>query len=404
MLKQFSLAAVVACAVALSACGGGGGSSSGSGSSGGGGSGGGGGGGGTTPPASASISGPLDTVQTAVGTTVISPLVQATAGTPLQGVLLCANSIVTVNTLDIADAFANGLSNPTTLVSTTPAQAQAAVSALVSHLSDLLTSLANTSGSSNACNGGAAGSTTVPTTNPLAGTPLAALGDQLLPVLLSAQQQLGSGSTPLDATQLAGILATLSSAMDTAVASLGGVTGSAPIVGGVITSVQGALSQLSALATSAASGGDPTQIAGALQGLANGVLSQLLTQVLPVGNLQDLAGAGASTDLVAQLQAAVASLTGGLGTDPTTALPANPLNGLGFAALPTLVDSLVTELTGSLGGATAGSSPLTLATTLVQSVLGNLLGLAGGGSGGSGGSGGGSSQGCTLSILGLCLL
>lgn len=386
MFKKFSIATVVALTTALAACGGGGGSSSDNGS-------GSGNGGGSTPPTSASVAGPLDTVQTAVTNTVVSPLVTATAGTPLQGVLLCANSVVTMNTLDIADAFANGLQNPATLAATTPAQAQAAVTALVAHLSGLLNSLASTSLSGSSCGGGAGGSTSVPTTNPLAGTPLAALGDQLLPALLSAQQQLGGSSTPLSATQLAGIVSSLSAAFDRAMATLPAEVTSAPIVGGVIVSVQEALTQLTAIATDAASGANPAVIAADLQALATNVLSGLLTRVLPVADLQSLAGGGASTDVLATLQSAIASLTSGLATNPTTPLPSNPLSGAGFASLTTLLATFAPQLADALGGASSISSPLALATSLVQSLLSSLLSLGGSGSG----------SGCLLQILGLCL-
>ncbi|SEQ84934.1 hypothetical protein SAMN04488038_111117 [Solimonas aquatica] len=386
MFKKLSLATAVALSVSLAACGGGGGgSSSGSGS-----------GGGNTTPSSASITGPLDTVQTDVSNTVIAPLVDATSGTALEGVLLCANSIVTYNALDIADAFANGLANPTTLTSTTPAQAQAALSALVSHLVGLLNSLAATSANT-ACSGTATGSTTVPSNNPLTGTSLAALGTQLLPVLTSAQQQLG-GSSTLSATQLASILASISTAMNTAMTSISGATAGAPVLNGVLLAVKDSLAQLSTIATHAASGANGVVLAGDLQNLAETLLNDLLTQVLPVADLQSLAGSGASTDVLAQLQAAVATLTATLGTNPTTALGSNPLGGVGFASLTSLLDTLVPELTSSFSGVSGASSPLTLATTLVQTALASLLSLSGSGSNTSSGAG------CSLSLLGLCLL
>lgn len=385
MLKKLSVVTAVALSVGLSACGGGGGGSASDSGSGGG-----------VTPSSASISGPLDSVQSDVSTTVISPLVDATSGTALEGVLLCANSIVTYNTLDIADAFANGLANPTTLTSTTPAQAQAAVSALVSHLVGLLNSLAAT-GANTACSGTYAGATTVPSNNPLTGTSLAALGTQLLPALTSAQQQL-NGSSTLSATQLASILATISTALNTGVSSVSSATADVPVLGGVLVSVQDSLSQLSTIATHAASGANGVVLAGDLQNLAETVLNDLLTQVMPVANLQSLAGAGASTDVLAQLQAAVATLTASLGTNPTTALGSNPLSASGFSSLVPLVDSLVTELTSSFSGVSGASSALTLASTLVESVLANLLSLTGSGSNTSSGSG------CTLSLLGLCLI
>jgi len=344
-------------------------------------------------PQSAAVAGPLDTVQSAVTANVFVPLVTATEGTPLQSVLLCANGIATRNVLDVADAFANGLANPATLIVTTPAQAQAAVTALVGNLSGLLTSFDGT----RTCFGGSTAPTTgVPATNPLAGTPLAPLGDALLPVLLSASQQLaplaGGGVPSLSAVQLSGLIAQLSNAFSDGIAALPPEALTAPLVGGSLVTVDDALARLAALANLASTGGSPEALATSLQSLAQSVLGNLLTQVLPVGNLQDLAGGGASTDLVATLQAAVAALTASLGTDPTTALPANPLSGVGFASLTTLLDTLTAQLPGALTGS-AGLTALEAALGQLQTLLNGLLGLGGGG---------GST--CQLDLLGLCLL
>lgn len=383
--KKAGYALILSAAMLTAACGGGGSGGSTDNPS----------GGGSTPtPQSTTVAGPLDTVQTAVTSTVFVPLVSATAGTPLQPVLLCANGIATRNLLDIADAFANGLASPATLLTTAPAQAQAAVTALVGNLSGLLTSLNGTQ----SCLGGSTAPTTgIPTTNPLAGTPLAALGDQLLPILLSASQQLAPGAggvpSPLSALQLAGIVEQLSNAFSTGLASLPSDVLTAPILGGSLVTVDDALAQLASLTDLAASGAAPQVLATSFQTLAESVINNLLTKVLPVANLQTLAGGGAPTNLVATLQAAVASLTAGLGTSPTTPLPANPLGGVGFEGLTGVINQLVTTLPTALTG-TAGLTPLAAALGQVQTLLGSLLGL--------GGSGGGTGGGCLLSFLGLC--
>ena len=241
MLKKTSCALAIA-AVLVTACGGGGSSGTDS-STGGGGS----TPGGTTTPAPAAVAGPLDTVQTAVTDTVIAPLVTATAGTPLQGVLLCGNSIVTRNLLDIGDAIANGLASPSTLVSTAPAAAQGALTALVGNLSGLLGSLSG----SVTCLGGSTGSTPVPTTNPLAGTPLAPIGDALLPVLTAAMQQLAAGTNgtlpQIGATQLATIVAQLSDAYSMALTQIPAEALAAPVLGGTLTTIGNSLSSLETL-------------------------------------------------------------------------------------------------------------------------------------------------------------
>lgn len=383
MLKKTSLAAAIAAVTMLSACGGGGGGGDG-------GDGGNGGNGGSTNPV---VSGPLDPVQTTTSDSVITPLATATAGTPLQGVLLCVDSVVNQNVLDIGDAVANGLADPTTLASTTPEEAQATLSALVTNLSGLLTSLAGTA----SCTGDAAGSSVIPTTNPLAGTPLAPLGAALLPVLISAQQQLAgaSGGAPLTATQLATILDQLADAFASGFDALPPEVTGAPVVGGALVTVDHALTQLQSIATLAAGGGSPTLIASSFQALVQGVVTDLLTQVLPVADLQSLAGGGASTDLLATLQAAVASLTANLDTSPTGSLPTNPLGGSGFASLDDLVAQFTALLPEFLDTASAGDTPLDLANGPLADLINSLLAPISGGGGGGG-------SGCLLSFLGLC--
>lgn len=345
---------------------------------------------GPTPQSSPTVVGPLDTVQAAVTTSVISPLVTATANTPLQGVLLCGNSVVTQNVLDIADAFANGLASPTQLIVTTPAQAQAALAALLSNLSGLLTTLNN---GALACLGTSGGVATVPTSNPLAGTPLAPIGAALLPPLTSAAQQLtaslNGSAPPITAVQLATILSTLSTAFNQALAQLPSNVTGAPVVGGTLVTVGNALTNLSALANAAVAGASPTTLAAGFQALAQSVLTDVLTRVLPVGVLQNSAGGTAIANLVQTIQSAVATLTASLGTSPTVPLPANPLGGTGFSAISGLVTQLVAALPTGLAG-TAGQSPLTAAIGALQSLLNALLAPLTGGNG------------CILRFLGLC--
>lgn len=350
--------------------------------------GGGGGGSGTTTTAPASVPGPLDTVQNDITTTVVQPLLVATTGTPLEPVLACANSIVTRNVLDIADAFAANLSDPATLLATAPADAQGALTALVGNLSGLLGSLSGQI----TCLGGSAGTTPVPTTNPLAGTPLEAFGATLLPVLTSAAQQLApasNGTVPsLSATQLSTLVAQLSNAYALAVTQLPSEALTAPVVGGTLVTVGNSLTDLEALTGLAAGGAAPDVLAASFQALAESTLNDLLTLVLPAGALQDAAGSGAP-DVVGMIQTAVATLTASLGTDPTTALPANPLSGTGFTALTDLVAQLTALLPGDLTGTTG--TPLDTATGPLLTLINSLFAPATGGTG--------TGSGCLLGIL-----
>lgn len=381
MFKKISLAAVVALGTVLTGCGGGGGGGNDGNPSG--------GGGGSTNP---TVAGPLDTVQASLSDSVISPLKSAAIGTPLEDVLACTDSVVNQNVLDIADAFAAALANPATLASTAPAEAQAAVMSLIANLSGYLNSLSSLTNVAT-CTGDAFGGTSIPTSNPLAGTPLEALGTQMLQALTQAQALIPTNGSALSAAQLNSIVTLLSSGFTSGLGGIGTDPSDLPIIGGSLLSVEDALAQLQLLTAGGAAGiPDPTALAAQFQTLAQSVLSGQLTQLLPVGDLQSLAGGG---DLLATFQAAITQLTGGLGTlgaGGLPALPANPLSGAGFAGLDSLLD-LFTGAGGlptALDGATltqllnvGGSNPLT-------ALISSLTTPIGGGGGGS----------CTLPILG----
>lgn len=372
MFKKCALAALVATTTVLTACGGGGGSG-GDGSS-------------TTPPPPTTVSGPLNPVQTSLSSELISPLSTATAGTPLEGVLNCTDAIVNQNILDIVDAFAIAVGHPNTLSTTAPALAQGALNDLVANLGTYLTALSGVGDCA-----GAAGS--LPGTNPLAGTPLDALGAQLLPVLSQVQAMLPANDQQLSADQLNQIVAMLSSAFDSGIASLGTDPSTLPFFGDSLLGVQDALNQLSTLA---AMGTVPSPnqnvIAAQIQSLVNSVLSNELTQLLPVADLQGAAGGG---DLVATFQAAIDQLTAGL-ANPTSGglppLPIDPFGAAGFGSLDNLVDLLTG--TGGLPTALDGATLLQLLTPGASNPLEGLFTLLTdpivGGDPGS----------CTLPILG----
>jgi len=379
MFKKALLALTVAGSLVLTGCGGGGG-----------------GGDDTAPEVKRNdVAGPLDSVQGQLSSDVLAPLTQSLNGTPLAGVVNCVDQAVVNDVLDVVDALALSIqpgANPTTAVTVAAADVQAELGDLVTDLQGLVLSLAGTTGCANI---------PIPLgslTNPLAGTPLEALGAALLPTLLSVSQQLaplpGGGAPSLSAVQLSGLVAQLSSAFTTGLAALPPEVLTAPLVGGSLVTVDDALAQLAALSSLAATGGSPESLAAGLQALSQSVLGNLLTQVLPVANLQDLAGGGVPTDVVGTLQAAVASLVASLGTDPTGALPANPLSGVGFASLTTLLDTLTAQLPTALTGS-SGLTALEAALGQVQTLLNTLLGIGGGGGGGGS---------CQLGLLGLCLV
>ena len=87
------------------------------------------------------VAGPLTPVQNTLSTSVLQPLAQATAGTPLSGVVSCADFAVNGDALNIVNALANGIQgatqNPQAIANVAP-QVQAQVQQLVADLQQLL--------------------------------------------------------------------------------------------------------------------------------------------------------------------------------------------------------------------------------------------------------------------------
>ena len=372
MLRKIILTGVAATAVALAGCSGGGSSSTTS------------SGGGTS--ATPAVAGPLDTVQSTTANSVFTPLENATAGTPLAGVLSCSNAAVNGNLLDAGDALINGLQNPTTLATVTPAQVQAQLAAFAQNLSGLLTSLAG----SGACGSGGSASG-VPTTNPLAGTPLAPLGDALLPVLQQFQQQLGSaggGSTPGLGT-LASLFSQLNTAYQTGLAQLPSSATSAPVIGGVLTTTGTSISDESALLNAAAAN-DPTAFNTAAQNFVKDYLVNTLTLIVPTSYIESQSGqTGTITNPIKQAAAQVAAaFEQALASFSPQLL--NSLNGsqispvfspVGSSVLPSILTPITNQLSGVSGTGTAGSLTGTPLDSFLAPLITALNSLNGGTSG-----------------------
>lgn len=361
--------------------------------------------GGTSGGQAAAVAGPLDTVQTAASSAVFSPLEGATVNTPLQGLLACGDQVVNGNLLDTADSLINGLQNPSSLASVTPAQVQAQLAALAQNLSAMLTSLAGQS----ACLSGSSGSTGVPTTNPLAGTPLAPLGDALLPVLQQFQQQLGSGSSGGGSSNLA-TLASLFSQLDTAYQSgLGQLptsATSAPIVGGLLTTTGTAISDEAALLNAAAAN-DPTAFDAAAQTFVDHYLVNTLTLIVPTSYIEGQSGqSGTITSPIVQ---AAAQLSAAFGQALANYSPQllNVLNGSQLASvfspvstqfLPTILGPISGSLTGLGGTGSSGSVTGTPLDAFLTPLITALNGLNGSTSSGTG-SGTGTTGTCVFASL-----
>lgn len=382
MFKKLSMTAALAATLLAAGCGGGGSTDSGS-------------SGGTA--ARYTVTGPLTPVQSTVSTSVLQPLAVATAGTPLAGVVSCADFAVNGDALNIVNALANGVQgaaqNPQAIANVAP-QVQGSVQQLAADLQQLLAALAGGS----ACNSSGGGTTL--TGNPLAGTPLAVLGDQLLPVLSSITAAGAGGGAP-SLTQLTAQLSQLSTAFNAAYAQLPSSVTGAPVLGGVLTTLKGTVASLVPLVQTAA-GGDPTATTAALQTVVTNTLQGLLLNVLPVSAIQAPTG---STAISNPITAAIAQVTSLLGQGMTANTPLSTLQSTLTGALApvlttlnqssgaggaTFLTSLLSQLTGALSGvpssgtgATAVTGLLGTVVTTVTGVLSSILGGVGSGTGGT---------------------
>lgn len=354
---------MVTAMLALTACGGGGGGDSGSGTS--------------TTASSKSVAGPLDTVQTTLSSSVLGPLESATAKTPLAGVLKCADGLVVSNVLDIADVVLNGLQNPSTLASTAPAEVQTQLNQVAQNLVGLINALASKSGCGTAATGSG---------NPLAGTALAPLGDQLLPVLQQIIAQTGSGNSNGFAS-LAALVKQLDTALQTALAQIPASAKTAPIVGGALTTLDAALNDTASLLTAVANN-DSAGLKTSFQNLLNNLLVNVSTGIVPLTLIESSAGRTGVVSNTVKSAASTLSSTAASALSVSFSQLLSALNSTQLApvvnpvvngVLPALVDPLTKLLDGlgSSGGTTTGGLTGTALDGLLTPIL-NLLGTLSG--------------------------
>jgi len=361
MIRQALLSGLVVSVVSLSACGGGAGSTEAA----------------TDAPASSAspitgkVAGPLDTMQSSLSQSVLLPLEDAAAGTALAATLACANKAVTDNSLDAIDSILNGLANPPDLINTTPAQLAGQVLQMSQNLSAMLHSLAGDL-------------TCVPTTvlagNPLVGTPFEPLGAALSPVLLQIQLQLGGTSAGQNGyAQLAVLVMQLKVAFASGVAQLPSSVTAPPIVGGLLTTVNASLGDLSSVFNALAAN-NPAALSTAVQATVDHLLVNLLTKVVPVDVIETQAGqpgliSNAIVQASAQFTAPLGTLTQPLGNllgSNQLQLVLNPVINQVLPAVLTPISNALATVPPAPGGA-----PIPMETLLapVSISLTALIGL-----------------------------
>ena len=391
IIKKFLLSGAIAACVIAAGCGGssgssnGGGSSSGSSNSSSGGSSSGGATGTTV-----SVAGPLDTVQTTLSGSVLSQLETATAGTPLQGVLVCTDDVVNQNTLDVVDTILNALQNPASAASAPP-QIQALLLEMANNLGGLLNSLAGKGGCGSAAGSSSSsgGGSSVPGTNPLAGTPLAPLGDALLPILQKIQLQLAAGSSGGNGlADLATLVDELNAAFQTGLAQVPASAFSQPVVGGVLTTLKVTVANLAAV-VDALSTSNSAAFQSATQALLDNLLVNVLTQIVPTSFIETQAGKPGS--ITGPIDTAAATFAATVATALTqgeqqllAALNSSQLAPVVNPVLNTLLPAILGPITKALAGASGSSSGGGVTGTPLDALLGPLTTVLTGILGGTG--------------------
>ncbi|MDF1693180.1 MAG: hypothetical protein P1U47_12440 [Zhongshania sp.] len=310
------------------------------------------------------VDGPLDAVQQPLSEQVITPLASAAAGTPLEGAINCVGGFVVTDVLDILDSILvhvdpASLQDPAALLTDSDTGLQAAVTELAADLPAALASLTGASCTSGS--GGESGS------NPLAGTPLAPLGDALAPVLAGANG--GGSGVPLSAAVL---IQQLSTAFSEGLASVvaqdpSGQVAGAPVLGGLLVTLDEALSDL-AITVAALESMDSDLTAAAVSSTLDNLLNNVLLKVVPILFIEEQADQGPV--ISSQIEAAVAALTGLLGGDLSgltegdfTALFSGGSEGLFAPLTDSLLGGLLSTIVDALGGGSDSGDGGTTGTT-----------------------------------------
>lgn len=360
--KKILSALALSSALILTGCGSGGGSSSGGSSS-------------NPPPepSTGSVAGPLDAVQEPLDSQVFAPLADAAAGTPLEGTLNCASDLLVTDFLDVLDSFLvlvdpASLQNPQALFAGAAPQLQATITDFAGNLPGLLASFTGEECSGSGESGGGS-------ENPLAGTPLAPLGDALAPALAAFP---GAGGGDMDIGSLSALVAQLSAAFSDGLATVyaqdpSGELQGAPVLGGLLTTLDVALADL-AVTVAAAEDMDTDATATAVSATLNHLLNNVLTGVVPIALIEEQAGTGPVFS--GPIADAVASLTGLIGGD------FSGFNGDDFTALFTGgFDQLLAAFSGGGENGEGGDSPLAALQALFEGALAGGLPLPAGGTG-----------------------
>ncbi len=344
------------------------------------------------------VTGPLDAVQTPLSEQVFGQLVGAASGTPLEGTLDCAGQAVVIDIIDVLDSIALALTtaaetqDPAAAFDSAAANIQFSAEELAKDLPGALTALAGDD-----CNGGSddGGDGSAGSDNPLAGTPLAPLGDALAPVLSQFPTGGGEEGEDLDLQSLSALFHQLSLAFRSGLAQIPAEAATAPVFGGLLTTLDTAFADLDVtLLNLGVYDGEMT--AEALEVTLNHLLINVLTEVVPVNFFEAQAGqvgtfSGPITDGVNQLTAALGDNLLDAALPPLTDALDNPLavllDPIENTLLPALLGPITDGIASALGGGGTGGDAGGPTGTPLDLLLGPITDALGGGLGGGGGDG-----------------
>lgn len=331
------------------------------------------------------ISGPLDPLQDAVVSGVIGGRLAANLPAPVGPSVVCLADAVN-SLVDGPDALLAALKDmPAGADPATALQSAAGnlTGSLQRFANELQGALAALSGKQQGCTSAAGGFAAADTAgnNPLAGTPLAALGEALSGLAG------GVGKSDED-PNLTAVTAALESLIGNVVAGFNQVPAevqTAPVVGALLGTIESTLVELQAVLPAVGNYDAPQTQAG-VESLLNNLLGNVLTGVIPVQQIDQATGRDFSSRIQNGIDQLTAQLGNGLGQLITPAFN----QGLDGALSPLLdpVEGLLAQLLNgdSLG---AGGNPLTgllagIAGNGASSPLDALLGLLTFGSAGNG--------------------
>jgi hypothetical protein len=227
-------------------------------------------------------------------------------------------------------------------------------------------------------------STTASASNPLAGTPLAPLGDALAPVLAAFPTSDGAAGD-LQLTTLSDLVSQLNMAFQQGLAMVPAEAQTAPVAGGLFTTLSNALNNLDGtLQVVAVYDADAASIA--VTHTVDRLLKDVLTEVIPVKFIEEQAGQGPIVS--SQIEAGIAQVTAALAQGLNPALNAILEQGLNAALTPlmnpienTLLPAILGPITDALAGGLPGVGSGTAGPTgtPLDTVLGPILDALGGG-------------------------